>query len=121
MPPKARVPGRPPPSSCDHHTHTYTAAMPDDAHGREHELLAERAGRPTVPRDRARVRPVLIAREKNEVIRQLNYDASTKILFQVRRRFWEEEDGIFGGPTVTDLAVRRLAYPTPDPSTERGL
>ena len=34
---------------------------------------------------------------KQRAIRQLNYHASTKILFQVRDRFWEEEDGIFGG------------------------
>jgi monoamine oxidase len=58
---------------------------------------------------------------KQRAIRQLNYAASTKILFQVRRRFWEDEDGITGGATVTDLPVRRLNYPTPDPSTERGV
>jgi monoamine oxidase len=58
---------------------------------------------------------------KQRAIRQLNYHASTKILFQVRRRFWEDEDGIFGGGTVTELPVRRMNYPTPDPSTGRGV
>jgi monoamine oxidase len=58
---------------------------------------------------------------KQRAIRQLNYHASTKILFQVRRRFWEDEDGILGGGTVTDLAIRRMNYPTPDPSTSRGI
>jgi monoamine oxidase len=58
---------------------------------------------------------------KQRAIRQLNYHASTKILFQVRRRFWEDEDGIYGGGTVTDLAIRRMNYPTPDPSTSRGV
>jgi monoamine oxidase len=58
---------------------------------------------------------------KQRAIRQLNYHASTKILFQVRHRFWEEEDGIFGGGTVTELPVRRMNYPTPDPSTTRGV
>jgi monoamine oxidase len=61
------------------------------------------------------------SREKQKAIRQLNYSASTKILFQVRRRFWEAEDGIFGGATVTDLPIRRINYPTPDPNTERGV
>jgi len=60
-------------------------------------------------------------RDKQRAIRQLNYHASTKVLFQVRRRFWEEEDGIEGGATLTDLPIRRLNYPTPDPSTERGI
>jgi monoamine oxidase len=61
------------------------------------------------------------SREKQRAIRQLNYHASTKILFQVRRRRWETEDGILGGATVTDLPVRRMNYPTPDPATERGI
>ncbi len=59
--------------------------------------------------------------EKRRAIRQLNYHASTKIVFQVRQRIWEKDDGILGGATVTDLPVRRLNYPTPDPSTERGV
>lgn len=62
-----------------------------------------------------------LSRDKQRAIRQLNYSASTKILFQVRERIWEREDGIQGGATVCDLAVRRLNYPTPDPSTRRGV
>ena len=58
---------------------------------------------------------------KQRAIRELNYHASTKILFQVRHRFWEEEDGILGGGTVTELPIRRMNYPTPDPSTTRGV
>ena len=61
------------------------------------------------------------SREKQRAIRQLNYSASTKILFQVRERIWETDDGIFGGATVTDLPIRRINYPTPDPSTSRGV
>ena len=61
------------------------------------------------------------SREKQRAIRQLNYSASTKILFQVSERVWEADDGIFGGATVTDLPVRRLNYPTPDPTTPRGV
>ncbi len=61
------------------------------------------------------------SREKQKAIRQLNYSASTKILLQVRRRRWEELDGIEGGATVTDLSVRRLNYPNPDPTTTRGV
>jgi monoamine oxidase len=62
-----------------------------------------------------------LSRGKQRAIRQLHYSASTKILFQVRRRFWEEEDGIFGGATANDLGIRRINYPTPDPETERGV
>jgi monoamine oxidase len=61
------------------------------------------------------------SRGKQRAIRQLNYHASTKILFQVRDRIWEDEDGIFGGATVTDLPIRRMNYPTPDPEVQRGV
>ena len=61
------------------------------------------------------------SREKQKAIRELNYNASGKILFQVRRRFWEQEDGIVGGTTVTDLPIRRICYPSfSDPNDERG-
>ena len=58
---------------------------------------------------------------KQRAIRQLNYHASTKILFQVRERIWEDDDGIIGGGTVTELPIRRMNYPTPDPTTRRGV
>ncbi|MCA1553052.1 MAG: NAD(P)/FAD-dependent oxidoreductase, partial [Chloroflexi bacterium] len=52
-----------------------------------------------------------LSRGKFQAIRELNYDASAKILFQCKRRFWEEDDGIFGGGTFTDLPIRALYYP----------
>jgi monoamine oxidase len=61
------------------------------------------------------------SRDKMRAIRQLNYHASTKILFQVRHRFWEQEDGIVGGATVTDLPIRRINYPPASPDSERGV
>jgi monoamine oxidase len=60
-------------------------------------------------------------RPKERAIRQLHYDASAKILFQCRRRFWEEDDGIFGGGTVTDLPVRNIYYPEHGRETGRGV
>jgi len=77
----------------------------------------------TVPFSVLRTIEVLtpFSREKQRAIRQLGYAASTKILFQVRERIWEQEDGIFGGATVTDLPIRRMNYPTPDPTTSRGI
>ncbi len=61
------------------------------------------------------------SRPKQKAIRELNYNASTKILFQTRHRFWEQEDGIVGGTTVTDLPIRRIVYPSfSNPDDERG-
>jgi monoamine oxidase len=63
------------------------------------------------------------SRGKQKAIRELNYNASTKILFQTRHRFWEREPlGIVGGTTATDLAIRRIVYPSfSDPDEERGM
>ena len=61
------------------------------------------------------------SRAKQRAIRQLHYDASAKILFQCRRRFWEEDDGIFGGGTITDLPIRNLYYPDHSRETGRGV
>ena len=60
-------------------------------------------------------------RAKQKAIRQLHYDASTKIFIQCRRRFWEEDENIFGGGTVTDLAIRNLYYPEHGRETGRGV
>jgi monoamine oxidase len=60
-------------------------------------------------------------RAKQRAIRQLHYDASAKILFQCKRRFWEEDEGIFGGGTMTDLPIRNLYYPDHGRETGRGV
>jgi monoamine oxidase len=58
---------------------------------------------------------------KQRAIRQLHYDASAKILFQCKRRFWEQDEGIFGGGTLTDLPIRNLYYPDHGRETGRGI
>jgi monoamine oxidase len=39
------------------------------------------------------------------------YTPSVKIGLQFRRRFWEEDEAIFGGISYTDLPIRQIAYP----------
>jgi monoamine oxidase len=48
---------------------------------------------------------------KQRAIRQLNYDSSTKVLAITKRRFWETDDGIFGGGTYTDYRPATNYYP----------
>lgn len=61
------------------------------------------------------------SRAKQRAIRQLHYDASAKIFFQTRSRFWETDEGIYGGGTVTDLAIRNLFYTSYGKETGRGI
>jgi monoamine oxidase len=62
-----------------------------------------------------------LSKGKQRAIRQLHYDASAKILLQFRRRFWEEDEGIFGGGTFTDLPIRVVYYPEQGRETGRGV
>ncbi len=61
------------------------------------------------------------SRGKQRAIRQLHYDASAKILLQFRRRFWEEDENIFGGGTFSDLPIRTTFYPEFGRETGRGV
>jgi monoamine oxidase len=39
------------------------------------------------------------------------YASSVKIGLQFKRRFWEEDEAIYGGISYTDLPIRQIAYP----------
>src|SRR4051794_36334749 len=75
----------------------------------------------TIPFSVLRTVEAQFSHDKQKAIRQLNYSASTKILFQCRERVWEADDGIRGGASCTDLAIRRMNYPTPSETTARGV
>ncbi|HXU51597.1 MAG TPA: FAD-dependent oxidoreductase [Casimicrobiaceae bacterium] len=62
---------------------------------------------------------------KWRAIRELAYDSSTKVLALANRRFWEADDGIYGGGTFTDLPLATAYYPSDnaeakDPRVSRG-
>jgi monoamine oxidase len=42
------------------------------------------------------------------------YAAAFKAGLQFRRRFWEQDEGIFGGISYTDLPINRICYPSSD-------
>jgi len=47
-----------------------------------------------------------------EAINAVPYSANTKVGLQFKRRFWEEDEQIFGGITYTDLPISQIAYPS---------
>jgi monoamine oxidase len=95
--------------------HCHTRAGSFDVHG-DYAII-------TVPFPVLRHVEVLkpFSRAKQRAIRQLHYDASAKIFFQTRTRFWETDEGIYGGGTVTDLAIRNLFYTDYGKETGRGI
>lgn len=40
------------------------------------------------------------------------YSASVKVGLQFKRRFWEQDEHIFGGISYTDLPIRQISYPS---------
>ena len=45
-------------------------------------------------------------------IDQLPYDASVKVGLEFKRRFWEEDEHIYGGISFTDLPITLISYPS---------
>ncbi len=44
----------------------------------------------------------------------VSYVPAVKIGLQMKRRFWEEDEAIYGGITTTDLPIRNIGYPCTD-------
>ena len=42
------------------------------------------------------------------------YASAVKFGLQFKRRFWEEDEQIFGGISYTDLPIRQISYPSTD-------
>jgi len=52
--------------------------------------------------------------EMHSAMAALPYASSVKFGFQFKRRFWEQDDHIFGGITYTDLPISSIGYPATD-------
>ena len=66
--------------------------------------------------------PVDVSVHMKAAIYAVPYAASDKIGLQFKRRFWEEDEAIYGGISYTDLPIQQIAYPnTGFNSTGRGV
>jgi len=55
------------------------------------------------------------------LVADVNYSSTAKIGLQMRRRFWEEDDGIYGGPALTNLPLGQFSYPSNGFNTQKGV
>jgi len=55
--------------------------------------------------------PIDVGRRMKAAIDAVPYTPSVKIGLQFKRRFWEEDEAIYGGISYTDLPIRQIAYP----------
>lgn len=49
------------------------------------------------------------------------YNSSIKVGLQFKRRFWEEDEAIYGGITFTDLPIQQLSYPSTGFHSKKGI
>ena len=54
-------------------------------------------------------------------ISAIPYNTAVKVGAQFKRRFWEEDEAIFGGISFTDLPIRQLSYPSSGYHTRKGV
>jgi monoamine oxidase len=55
--------------------------------------------------------PMKVGTPMADAIAAVPYAASVKIGLQFKRRFWEEDEQIYGGITYTDLPISNISYP----------
>jgi monoamine oxidase len=55
--------------------------------------------------------PIDVGAPMKAAIDAVPYASSVKVGLQFKRRFWEEDEAIYGGISYTDLPIRQIAYP----------
>ena len=51
----------------------------------------------------------------------VTYSNSAKMGLQMKRRFWEEDDHIFGGHLYSNLPIGEFSYPSNDYFSKKGV
>ena len=59
--------------------------------------------------------------ELKKTIASVPYAAAGKMGLQFKRRFWEEDDGIFGGSSQTDQEIAQIVYPSTGLLGKKGI
>jgi monoamine oxidase len=64
--------------------------------------------------------PMTVGAPMRNAINSLSYDAAFKVGLEFKRRFWEEDDDIYGGITYTDQPIANISYPSNDYHRQGG-
>jgi monoamine oxidase len=65
----------------------------------------------TIPLSILSQMPLDVGGRMKAAIDAVPYSPSVKVGLQFKRRFWEEDEAIYGGLSYTDLPIRQIAYP----------
>ena len=56
--------------------------------------------------------PMNVGQAMTDAIAAVPYASAVKVGLQFKRRFWEEDEQIYGGITMTDLPIQQIGYPS---------
>lgn len=62
-----------------------------------------------------------VSPELMEAMKAVNYSNSAKVGLAMKRRFWEDDDGIYGGHLYSNLPLGEFSYPSNDYFTKKGV
>jgi monoamine oxidase len=87
------------------------SAVYADREGRPHRIEADYCVC-TIPLPVLATLQIDASPEFRRAVQSVTYAAAGKIGMQFRRRFWEEDDGIYGGASRTDQDIAQIVYPS---------
>jgi monoamine oxidase len=62
-----------------------------------------------------------LSSEMMDAIKAVPYSNSAKVGLAMKRRFWEEDEGIYGGHLYSNLPIGEFSYPSNDYFTKKGV
>ncbi|NMO98106.1 flavin monoamine oxidase family protein [Paenibacillus lemnae] len=75
----------------------------------------------TIPLSVLKNIPADFSPEMSKAIASTNYASAGKIGLQFKRRFWEEDDHIYGGSSLTNMDITQIFYPPNDYFSKKGI
>jgi monoamine oxidase len=88
--------------------------------GQKHEITADYCIS-CMPNSVLATLDVNLSPEMAAAVKGTSYSTSAKMGLQMKRRFWEEDDRIFGGHLYTDLPLGEFSYPSNDFFAQKGV
>src|SRR5262245_14936453 len=64
---------------------------------------------------------ISLSPEMTQAVRATTYSDSAKVGLSMKRRFWEEDDQIFGGHLYSNLPIGECSYPSSDYFSRKGV
>jgi len=95
------------------YTDTKTGGPPREAHGEWCVC--------TIPASILGQIPMTVGAPMQNAINALSYGASAKVGLQFKRRFWEQDESIYGGITYTDQVNSVIGYPNSGYMSQKGV